>query len=156
MTQTTPGGTPIFHADHDLTQDHLKHIDTMLDGWDGTFNIWHETLPKGLPSLMTGLYGPACGDEPVPEDDVVYLVRGDRAGPSRQVARPARPTRMLVVIAGPGPSGPTIYTTYGSQTVAPREWWDPAMKPAEAKASAEFWMEHALAHVAPITQEVSP
>ena len=59
---------------------------------------------------------------------------------------------MIVVIAGPcrvgiGDLGFRIYTAYGSQAVAPREWWENSLKPHEAVESAKFWSEHALSMV---------
>jgi hypothetical protein len=110
------------------------------------------------------------GDPPVTEDEVVYTERGTRHWPSRLVERPARPTRLITVIAGPheescptcrgNSSGPgstcpgdhcaggrrrhacVLYTAFGGPP-APQEPGDPGCKdPAE---SAAFWHDHALA-----------
>ena len=141
----TPEGTLIAHADHGLEQSHLAFIDTLLKGWDGTFVIMHEDLPDECPSLLSGLYGPAAGDEPVAEEHVFYEKRGNRPGPSRIIEMPERPCRKLVVIAGPGREETMIFTAYGSPAQAPREWWDVSMKPHEAIVAATFWSQHALA-----------
>ena len=140
----TPGGIVIGHADHGLNDGHLRFIDTILLNWHGAFAIRHVELPPECDDLMSGLYGPAAGGAVVPESSVRYERRNGRPGPSRLIDMPERPCRMLVVIAGPGNDGPMVYTAYGSQTVAPREWWDSSMKPTETIEAAQFWAEHAL------------
>jgi hypothetical protein len=58
-------------------------------------------LPDYLGTATNELYGPSAGDPPVPEADVYYAQRGDRAWVSRLVTRPKRPTRFVRMIAGP-------------------------------------------------------
>ena len=141
---TTPKGTPIFHADHGLAVEHHRLIDTMMEDQSGFFI---EALPLGELSgtLQSALYGPSCGDEPVGEDEVEYVKRGDRRGPSRLIDRPTRPADHMVVIGIAG-DDPKVFTAYGSigDRIAPREWWDSGMKPSEAAEAAAFWMCHAL------------
>lgn len=90
---------PILHADHGLTAAHLDFVQSVLAGWDGTFVLLHLDLPSHLLPLPSGLHGPACGDDPIPESEVWYAVRGRRAGPSRLCARPPRMVRKIVIVA---------------------------------------------------------
>lgn len=149
----TPNGIILGHADHGLGPKHLEFIDTLLEGWDGNFKMLHVDMPEECSDLLSALYGPEAGDEPVTEDEVLYKKRNGRPGPSRLVNRPPRPCRKMVIIAGPTgkmvdevwiPGEPLIYTAYGSPTVAPREWWDAGMNPLEAIVAATFWSKHAL------------
>jgi hypothetical protein len=157
----TPNGILIAHDDHGLAEEHLKLIDVLLSGWKddryypaclhsgkpGEFAIYHPELPEDCPSLLSGLHGPTCGDEAILEEEVQYMDRENRAGPSRMCARGLRPCRQMVVIVGKDDFGdPVVYTAYGSQTVAPREWWDRSLVTlAETLESAQFWETHALA-----------
>lgn len=146
MTMTkTPAGTPIFHADHGIKEAHMRLIDALMAGREGFFI---EALPLGSLSgtLQSALYGPSVGDAPVADSEVVYEVRGDRAGPSRLIDRPQRPADHMVVI-GIGGDDPKVFTAYGNigDRIAPREWWDASMKPHETAEAAAFWREHALA-----------
>lgn len=143
----TPNNIIIGHGDHGLQTEHLELIDTLLAGWDGTFRILCVELPEGVADLQCGLYGPAVGDNPITDDEVVYEKRGSRPGPSRLIDAPHRPARRMVVIAGPGSDEAIVYTAYGTNAAspAPREWWDSSMKPAEAVEAATFWRDHALA-----------
>ena len=134
---------PILHADHNLTAAHKNLVQHELTGWDGSFTIRVIDLPASLPSLPSALYGPVAGDAPIKEAEVVYTVRGDRAGPSRLVDGPLRPSRNMVIIAGPGDAGPAVYTAFGGQ-LAPREPWDPSLSAQEKAESEAFWAKHAL------------
>ena len=140
----TPEGTPIFHADHGLDQRHHKLIDILMSVREGFF-IDAVPLEELAGTLQSALYGPSCGDEPVTEDQVEYVKRGNRPGPSRLIDRPCRPADHMVVIGIAG-DDPKVFTAYGSigSTVAPREWWDSGMKPSEAVEAAAFWSDHAL------------
>ena len=144
MSHTTPNGVPVLHADHGLVRQHLVVIDQHLRDWDGQFMLALIPIPDGVPSLPSALYGPACGDDPVPENQVQYVVRGERRGPSRVVDRLLRDVRSMVVVCGQGRHGAVIYTAYGGQVIAPREWWDIGLRPLEAIEAARFWAEHAL------------
>ena len=123
----------------------MRLIDGLMVGREGFFI---EALPLGdlTGTLKSALYGPDAGDEPVSEDEVVYEVRGNRAGPSRLIDRPARPADHMVVIGIAG-EDPKVFTAYGNigDGIAPREPWDPTMGADDAAASARFWSEHALA-----------
>jgi|TARA_R110001583_G_scaffold53441_3_gene164843 hypothetical protein len=143
----TPNGIAFFHDDHGLGPEHLLLIDTLLSDWDGSFIGLHVTMPEDCPSLPSDLHGPSAGDDPITEDEVEYVTRANRAGPSRLVSRESRPCREMVLIAGPGRSPgdePLIYTAYGSQVVAPREPWDKSMNDEERAEARAFWSEHAL------------
>lgn len=149
MIAVTPAGVPIGHADHSLTEAHWAFIDEVMreEPQDGFFRL-AVRLPDELPSLPSALYGPACDDDPIKDDEVEYVVRGNRPGPSRLIDRPHREGRWVVVIGlGVLSERPMIFTAYGSlnAVISPREWWDASMRPAEAIESAQFWAEHALA-----------
>ncbi len=138
----------ILHADHGLGPKHLELVKSVALAADGFF-IEVIDLPENCPDLMSALYGPDVGDPPVRDSDVTYEIRNDRKGPSRLIDRPHRPCRKMVVV-GVGADGAhdaTVFTAYGTQDTkaAPREWWDPSMKPHETASAAEFWSHHALA-----------
>lgn len=145
----TPGGRLVFHADHDLCPEHFGVIDNWLGAdWDGGFRIGVIDLPDNCSNLVSALYGPAAGDEPITESEVFYEIRNGRPGPSRMIDKPMRWCRRMVVVAGPAAGGKgAVYTAYGTQADAPspREWWDSSMKPHEALEAAGFWSQHALA-----------
>ena len=143
---STPKGVPLFHADHGLDEAHLRLIDEVIAQKDGVgFFIEAVELPDSVGELMSALYGPAAGDDPVQESEVEYVVRNGRAGPSRMVNRPHRPVRTMIVIGIADHEKSRIFTAYGSHIAAPREWWDSTMKPHEAYEAAQVWMTHALA-----------
>jgi len=144
---TTPDGHILAHDDHGLDSAHLRFIDTLLHGWDGSFQILVVEMPEECPDLLSALYGPAAGDEPIAEREVVYETRGNRRGPSRLVNRPHRPCRRMVLVAGPGRDEPIIYTAYGTQAEepSPREPWDRSLSEDDKIVASAFWAQHALA-----------
>lgn len=141
---TTPKGTPIFHADHGLAVEHYRLIDAAMAERSGFF-IVALALGDLSGTLQSALYGPSCGDEPIGEDEVEYVKRGNRPGPSRLIDRPTRPADHMVVIGIAG-EDPKVFTAYGNigWGIAPREWWDSGMKPHETAEAAAFWSDHAL------------
>jgi hypothetical protein len=136
------------HLDHGLTEAQIEFIKEKFAGRDCFFKE-EITLPEELGMLSCGLYGPAMEDQPIPEHDVKYVIRGARTWGSRVVVRSGgpRPTNKLVVIAGPHKDEPCIlYTAYGGP-LAPREPTDPNIQSSEEReASEKFWAEHALLH----------
>jgi hypothetical protein len=151
MPTTTPAGNVLLHDDHDLGAAHLAVIDDYLAPIPGHIDWVLELvhLPEGVPDLPSALYGPACGDAPVPEELVLYYPRGNRKGPSRMTVGAPRPVRTMVLIAARNKdsrsSSWNIFTAYGSQVIAPREWWDRSMCDAEdVLESVLFWRDHAL------------
>ncbi len=135
------------HLDHNLNAEHVEYILSAFADKTGLFTATLR-LPEHLPDLMCDLHGPVMGDDPVPESEVEYIVRGNRAGASRLTNRPPRPTRWLTVIGGPYGGEPCVlYTAYGSPEgpLAPREPWDKSIPTeAEREASRAFWAVHAL------------
>lgn len=130
------------HTDHVTS----AHLDWLLDRFkDRTaFFIETVTLPEELPPVRCDLWGPATGEDPVPEAEVSYVTRGARKGPSRVVQREHLLTRQLTVIAGPEGDEPCVlYTAYGGPA-APREPWDETLDDAGKLESELFWSEHAL------------
>jgi hypothetical protein len=132
------------HLDHGLS---TAHIEWMLAQFTARSGFFLETveLPRHLEPLQCGLHGPIVGDEPVPEGEVNYARRGERAGDSRLCSRPPRETRLITVIAGPHGEEPCVlYTAFGGPS-APREPWDAGIKTdSEREASVLFWAAHAL------------
>jgi hypothetical protein len=83
----------------------------------------------------------------VPEDEVHYARRGDRAWESRLCEREPRFVRQVTIVAGPHPDDPdagmVLFTMYGGPA-APREPGDPSLE-GEALAEAKrFWTKAAL------------
>lgn len=133
------------HLDHGLTNEQLTYIIGKFEHRDGFFIETFE-LPGALGVLSCSLYGPAMGDDAIPETDVFYRERGDRKYRSRlsRVLRP-RKTRTITVIAGPHDGHSCVlYTVYGGPC-APKEPGDPTLRPEDREASLKFWNEHALA-----------
>lgn len=133
------------HLDHGLTDRQLALVLERYGDHQGVFAVTFE-LPEGYGDLPCDLRGPALGDAPIPESEVVYRRRSDRAWPSRvlEVAYPRR-TRLVTVIAGPHDGEPCVlYTCYGGPQ-APQEPGDPGCRDLEA--SRRFWAEHAIAVV---------
>ena len=133
------------HADHALTTRQLVHIIHRFKDRNGFFKESFE-LPEHLGTATAELYGPAAGDDPVPESEVEYLTRGNRSTKSRMVRRPLRQTRTITVVAGPlGDEPCVLYTAYGGP-LAPREPDDDSISFVEEKLEAQkFWSQHALA-----------
>ena len=144
------------HTDHGLLPPHWSwildvagdHVQECGTAGGLTPLIRTVELPPGCPDIENGLYGPACGDAPVGDDEVVLERRGDRPWADRLVARPKRPSRMLTIIAVPEWRGDAagrrlvVFTAYGGP-MAPQNPEDPSNKDPEG--SRRFWAEHALA-----------
>lgn len=131
------------HVDH-VPSEVSEHVLVRFADRDGFF-VETVELPANMPEVYCALYGPACGDPAVPEDDAVYAKRWPREWTSRVIGRPLRRTRKLTVVAGPYKGEPCVlFTVYGGPK-APRELNDPSLKnQTEIEESAEFWSQHAL------------
>ena len=128
------------HLDHALTQEQIKFI-LNLDARE----IQTIQLPEHLGLVPCGLHGPLMGDEPVPESEVTYAVRGERRGKSRLVDRIVRTTRMVTVIAGPHDGLPCVLFTAFGGPLTPKEPFDfDYHESEEAQVSRRFWEQHAL------------
>ena len=135
--------TTIFHADHGVSSETiawaLSHINP-----EGFFLRTLE-LPEGHCDLLSALYGPLAGDEPVSDDVVHFAKRSEDRPASRMVSQAKRPSRLLTVIGIVKEDGVTIFTAYGGPC-APREPGDVTLaSDEEKKESADFWAQHALA-----------
>lgn len=135
------------HLDHGLTEAQVKHIENLFRNRDAFF-IETVELPSELGNVPCGLHGPLMGDDPVPEDEVEYVRRGERAGQTRMCKRGVRNVSQLTVIAGPHKDEETgekfdcvLYTAFGGP-LAPKEPFDAS--PEEKAASDEFWSQHAI------------
>jgi hypothetical protein len=137
--------TPESHLDHNLSPAHVAWLTEQFADREAFF-VATVTLPDHLREVECGLYGPACGDEPVAEADVTYGIRGTRKCATRFIARPVRMTRTLTVIAGPhGEEKCVLYTSYGGPS-APREPGDTSIADWKGVEEARaFWAQHALA-----------
>lgn len=134
------------HLDHGLSPEVVAWLLEQFKDRSGFF-IESFDLPPWAGKVESLLYGPVAGDDPVTESEVYYSRRGDRAGESRMVHRPARFTRQLTVIAGPRGSEPCVlYTAHGGGP-APREPWsvDAVVSRAAHAEAVSFWAVHALA-----------
>lgn len=131
------------HLDHNLTPEHVKFVLGLDPSEHGDpsspVRVFAVEMPEHLADLPCGLHGPLMGDEPVPESEVTYAVRGERKGPSRLVARPVRPSRLLAVVAGPYDGHDwVLFTAYGGP-VMPREPFED-----DSEETREVWSKHAL------------
>lgn len=131
---------PEPHVDHNLSTAQLLFV-LAQEAPAGEVTVQTLEFPVELGTVPCGLIGPAMGDSPVPEEVVIYRVRGERKGVSRMVAGHLRQTRIVTVVSGPGPDDNqpcVLYTAYGGPA-APRELFED-----DSTEAAEFWAEHAL------------
>ena len=144
----------IAHADHGVEAPHIAFLERKLRGMTPGFLRMAWRLPKSCPDLRSALYGPSVGDDPVPETEVRYVIRGKRRCASRLVPWPHRPARWIVAIGqvreAPrrGEARVLLFTSYGCthDVVAPREPGDVSIPDWEGIVeSRAFWAEHALA-----------
>jgi hypothetical protein len=131
------------HLDHSLTEEHLKFVLGLDPSTRGDISspvrAFAVEMPAALAPLPCGLHGPIMGDDPVPEDEVIYEVRGNRKGESRLVDRPVRQSRFVAVVAGPHDGHDwVLFTAYGGP-VMPREPFDD-----DSEETKEIWATHAL------------
>lgn len=126
------------HLDHGLSEAQVEYLLT-LSVSEATVVVKTIELPPELGTVPCGLHGPLVGDEPVPEAEVTYAVRGERKGPSRLVAREPRQTRLVTVVAG-SYDGFTdvLFTAFGGPQ-APREPFED-----DGEEAKSFWAQHAL------------
>jgi len=133
----------IYHADHGVSEAVLKWALAQIKG-DGFF-LRTLKLPARYASLMSGLYGPAAGDAPVPDSAVHFTQRSADRPLSRMIAREKRPTRLLTLVGTRAGNDVTIFTAYGGPA-AEREPGDTSLgTDAEREAASSFWSTHALA-----------
>lgn len=150
----------VFHADHGVSTALLSWAVSQIKE-EGFFLRTCE-IPEEFPDLMNALYGPVCGDAPVPESEVFYVKRSEDRPPSRMVRAPKRPTRLLTIIGvrhlpaepkqwwddtPPSDDEVTLFTAYGGPS-ATREPGDVLLSlgsDEERADAAKFWSQHALA-----------
>ena len=141
---------PRSHVDH-VSPEVLAYIKQRFAGRTGSF-IETLELPETFGTVPSALWGPVCGDPPVPEDEVCYSQRPGRRYVSRLVNCPPRPSRLITVVAGPSRDRVTgqvvhdcvLYTCFGGP-FAPKECNDPRVEDHERPSVVSFWAEHALA-----------
>lgn len=136
--------TSVSHLDHGLSPEQVAYITDLFKERTGFFVECIE-LPLELGTVYCGLYGPKMGDAPIPSIDITMEPRAPREYPSRIVARPARPTRELTVVAGPHEAEPCVLYTAYAGPAAPQEPDDPRLGEAGRYESIDFWSQHGLA-----------
>ena len=130
-----------LHADHDLTPAHTDHVDKVFPKETG-FHLLTVEMPPELSDLPNGLYGPTCGDDPVSEDQVSYVVRGERDWEDRVTDKPRRPSRKLTMIGLREEDGSiTLFTAHGGPPASQNPADPSCGDQVEANA---FWATHAL------------
>lgn len=124
------------HLDHDITPAQLEHLCAHFKDRSAFF-IETVELPESLGTVPCALH------LDVPEIEVHYAKRGERAWESRLCSRVPRLVREVTVIAGPidGETDIVIYTIYGGPH-APQEPGDPGCR--DVDASKVFWAHAAL------------
>lgn len=134
------------HVDHGLSNAQLQWVLRRVSKklTEPKFEIFSFPLPLHLGTVPCGLHGPTMGDDPVPESEVTYAVRGNRKGESRLVGREPRQVRIVTAIVGPHEEEPLVlYTAFGGPP-ADREPFDLEEGTEEHAKSTAFWAEHAL------------
>lgn len=130
------------HLDHGLTEAQVAYIFERFAS-ESRFFVETIELPTNLGTVPCGLYGPIMGDDPIPEDQVVYLKRNGRPYETRFVDKPTRPTNQVTIIAGRHDNHPCVLFTAFGGPAAPKEPGDPNCM--DLAASQAFWTQHALA-----------
>lgn len=135
----------IRHADHGINDDQMEWIKEdvlrmdLPEGFfiDGTF------LPTRLGTIPNALWGPASGDAPIGDDQVILERRGGRPYRDRMAPRlPLRPTREVTLIGMVHADGLIeLYTVYGGP-LAEQNPEDPSC--SNVDEARDFWTEHAL------------
>lgn len=142
------------HTDHGLQPQHWgflldvagSHVEECGDALISLIRT--VVLPEGCPDINNALYGPACGDPEVKDNEVVLESRNGRPWVDRMIDRPSRPSRLLTIIAVPEWRGEeagrrlVVFTAYGGPA-APQNPADPSNKDVEG--ARRFWSQHALA-----------
>lgn len=142
------------HADHGVTEEQLRWcLDSVLsEAHQGFLRRAWALPPELLGELRSGLWGPNVGDEPIPDSQCRWIVRGTRRCASRVVARPTRGATHLVLI-GMVRTEIRLWTAYGTTSaygttcgvIAPREPGDLSIPTwNEIVEAREFWTTHAL------------
>jgi len=133
----------VLHQDHGITSAQAAHIQERLvvAVTEGGFFIQQVEIPANLGTVPCGLYGPAMGDAPVSDEDVILEARGDRAWQDRLLDKPYRQVGYVQTIGIRDDSGFTVFTMYGGP-LAPQNPEDPTNN--DPKGARQWWAEHAL------------
>ena len=131
------------HVDHGLSGEQVEYLLQTLEATPHDLTIQTVELPEGMGTVPCGLHGPVMGDDPVPDDEVTFAVRGSRSGASRLCRRPVRPTRKVTIISGPHEGHACVLFTAFGGPQAPREPFED-----DSPESIKFWSEHALSREA--------
>lgn len=132
----------VVHADHNIPRLAVAWAVAQMQGEGvqvGTFRTPGKNHPCGL-------HGPAMGDAPIPEAEVILRQRTEDRPPSRLVKRPLRFVPEFTVVALIKGESRTVFTVYGGPE-APREPGDPSMSPEQEAEARAFWAQHALSLV---------
>lgn len=136
----------VYHADHGISQSTMQLLVDQIAPFTPTgFFLKTLDLPHGHEPVESLLYGPAAGDAPVAESEVVYKQRSPDRPASRMVNRPRRLSKRVTIIGVAAEDGVTIFTCHGGEAAA-REPGDASLTdPKELQESKTFWSQHALA-----------
>lgn len=114
-------------------------------GWEDVLRQEFE-IPAHIRDLDCPLYGEVMGDEPVPEQQVVWEKFPDSPAKFRIVHKPLRKTRVATIEAGPDSHGHAcaVQRLYsGPKRVVPKD--DPSISSEYERVGVEsFWLKHAL------------
>jgi len=139
----------IAHNDHGISEEQANYIhDQVMSSEPDGFFIKEVVLPPVYGTIENSLYGPEEGDEPVSEEEVVYLKRGERMYSDRMVRWPKRQTdrcQAIGIVKYDEETSQThvVYFTIYGGALAPQHPEDPNNRDIEG--SKEFWSKHALA-----------
>ena len=142
----------ILHHDHGIDTPQLEKIINRADrcqitnhperfGLTDSLGFFIKLVQLDEGTVPCGLYGPAMGDAPVPDDQVILEKRGDREWTDRIIDRPTRDVTDVQVIGIREEEVTTVFTVYGGP-LAPQNPKDPSCE--DVDASTKFWSEHAL------------
>jgi hypothetical protein len=133
----------ILHADHGISREQKDFIKAEVKkSAENGFFILQVDLPESLGTVPNAMYGPAAGDAPVSDADVIFEKRGDRPWADRMVCKAPRPCGFVQAIGIRDGDSFTLFTIYGGQ-LAPQHPDDPSNHDPEG--SRAFWADHALA-----------
>lgn len=141
----------IDHHDHGVTSEQVAYVCAHLASEvtrPGPFSLRVE-LPSELEGLPNGLHGPACGDDPVKDEEVILFVRPPRTYMDRGVHRPVRQVSYVHTFGILDESGLYAIKTIFGGPLAPRHPED--LDCEDVEASRKFWSVHALS----LPEEVS-
>jgi hypothetical protein len=145
------------HNDHGINSKQLALVQeclTQIPQKDGFF-IQEIEIPDTAGPVICGLYGPVMGDEPIDNEDVAMIRRGNRPYKDRTVCRPFRLSNIVQVIGikatrqymsnarAVAEVHYNLFTVFGGP-LAPKNPNDLSLTNDEIEEARSFWAVHAL------------